>query len=70
MFWDQIPKKTLDFWNFPKFQKNLEFSKIPKFQKYLGKLIFFLEFWKTRGFLEFWFHKVEKHFSFAKTLKK
>ena len=61
-------KKALVFFGiFQNSKKNPEFSKIPKI---FGQVDKFLEFWKTRGFLEFWFHKVEKHFSFAKNLQK
>ena len=67
----EIPKKPLVVWCFGiKFQTNLVFfwifqnskkktSSFPKFQKFLGKLIIFLEFWKTRGFLEFGFTKLK-----------
>ena len=77
----EIPKKPLVVWcfgikfqtnlgfflNFPKFQKNLEFSKIPKIFGQVDNIFGILE---NSRFFGIWFHKVEKHSSFAKNLKK
>ena len=59
MFWDQVPKTTcffLEFSKFPKKPRVFQNSKIPKICGQVDNFFGILEFWKTRGFLEFWFH--------------